>query len=399
VAASVLVAETLGDPYMKGEAPTARALPLAVTRLTLTDFRNYAALRLDADPRPVVLTGPNGAGKTNLLEALSLVAPGRGLRRARLSEIDRRGAGPWAVAATVATPRGPVQIGTGRDAASASGERRLVRIDGVKAAQAELAGYVHLVWLTPQMDRLFLEGSSGRRRFLDRLVLGFDAGHAARLSAYERAMQERARLLSESAADAGWLAALEEGMAADAVAIEAARRDMVARLDAACGEETVFPRASLALSGEVAALLEEVPALAAEETLRRRLAAARGRDAESGTTTVGTHRSDLVVRHAMSGMPAASCSTGEQKALLIAIVLAHARLLIAATGAPPILLLDEVAAHLDGARRAALYAALVNLGAQAWLTGTERTLFSGLAGLAQFFNVADAALAPAEGPK
>jgi DNA replication and repair protein RecF len=379
---------------MKEHAET--QLRPAVTRLVLTDFRNYAGLRLELDARPVVLTGLNGAGKTNLLEAVSMLAPGRGLRRARLAEMDRRVAAepgrPWAVAATVETPLGAVQIGTGRDAASASGERRVVRIDGAKAAQAELAGYVPLVWLTPQMDRLFLEGSGGRRRFLDRLVLGFDTGHAARLGAYDKAMHERAQLLAAGGADAGWLAALEERMAADAVAIEAARRDMVARLDGACGAETVFPRAMLTLSGEVCALLEAMPALAAEEELRRRFVAARGRDGESGTTTLGAHRTDWIVRHGTSGMPASSCSTGEQKALLIAIVLAHARLKRAVSGAPPILLLDEVAAHLDRTRRAAIYATLLALEAQVWLTGTDPQLFSDLAGKAQFFTVADAAL-------
>jgi len=370
----------------------------AVTRLVLTDFRNYASLRLETEARPVVLTGANGAGKTNLLEALSFLAPGRGLRRAKLTEVDRcpvsgrTGAGPWTVAARIETARGESQIGTGRDAASASGERCLVRIDGAKATQAELAGPVHVVWLTPQMDRLFLEGSGGRRRFLDRLVLGFDAGHAARLAAYEKAMQERGRLLAEGAADPGWLAALEDGMAADAVAIEAARRDMVVRLDAACAEERVFPRALLALSGEVSALLDAMPALAAEDELRRRFEGARRRDAEAGVTTQGAHRTDWVVRHGTNGMAAASCSTGEQKALLIAIVLAHARLRRAASGTPPILLLDEVAAHLDAARRTALFAALAALDAQVWLTGTDPALFADLAGVAQFFTVADAAL-------
>ena len=250
-----------------------------------------------------------------------------------------------------------------------------------------------LVWLTPQMDRLFLEGSGGRRRFLDRLVVGFDAGHAARHAAYEQAMRERARLLREGGADPGWLAALEEGMAADGVAIAAARRDLVARLDIACAAETgPFPRALLALEGEVDLWLGAMPALATEDQLRRRLEAMRRSDAESGVTASGPHRSDLLVRHAPSGMEAALCSTGEQKALLIAIVLAHARLKAQATGAPPALLLDEVAAHLDATRRGALYAALVALGAQAWLTGTEPALFAGLAGAAQFFTVADATI-------
>jgi DNA replication and repair protein RecF len=403
VDASVLAA---GQSHSSvGEGAVAPVRP-AVTRLVLTDFRGYGTARLDIDDRAVVLTGANGAGKTNLLEAVSFLAPGRGLRRAKLGEIDRRvpparptDAPPsaWAIAARLATPRGEVQIGTGRDAASPSGERRLVRIDGAKAkSQAELASLVHLVWLTPQMDRLFTEGSGGRRRFLDRLVVGFDAGHAARLGAYEQAMRERARLLREGAADPGWLAALEEGMAADGVAIAAARRDLTARLDAACAAaaDGPFPQARLALDGEVETSLGAMPALAAEEQLRRRLEAARRADGESGVTTVGPHRSDLEVRFGAGGMEAASCSTGEQKALLLAIVLAYARLRAAAFGTPPLLLLDEVAAHLDASRRAALFTALSEIAAQAWLTGTEPQLFAGLAGSAQIFSVADAAIAP-----
>lgn len=328
-----------GDTYiLEHEADGAAvAMRPAVTRLHLTDFRGYAAARLEVESRPVVLTGPNGAGKTNLLEAISFLAPGRGLRRARLSEIDRRvppakpaaqPSGPWAVAARLATPRGEVQIGTGRDAASEGGERRLLRIDGAKAQrQSALAEHVHLAWLTPQMDRLFTEGSGGRRRFLDRLVLGFDAEHAARLASYERAMRERARLLRDGPAEPAWLAALEETMAADGVAIAAARREMTARLDADCAAAIgPFPQARLALAGEVEDWLGTMPALDAEETLRRRLAAGRRADAESGTTLTGPHRADLAVRHVASGMEAASCSTGEQKALLIAILLAHARL-------------------------------------------------------------------------
>jgi DNA replication and repair protein RecF len=403
-AAAPLAAER-DTPYINqhGMREAAVAMRPAVTRLQLTDFRGYGAVRLAVDDRPVVITGANGAGKTNLLEAISFLAPGRGLRRAVLSEIDRRvpparpserAPGPWAVAARLATPKGEVQIGTGRDAHSDSGERRLVRIDGAKAkSQSTLAEHVHLAWLTPQMDRLFTEGSGERRRFLDRLMLGFDAGHAARLAIYERAMRERARLLRDGPADPAWLDALEETMAADGIALAAARRDMAARLDAECAAaEGAFPQARLALAGEIEGWLAAMPALAAEEELRRRLSAGRRADAESGTTLLGPHRADLVVRHVASGMEAASCSTGEQKALLIAILLAHARLQIRTSGAPPILLLDEVAAHLDGTRRAALFEALAALGAQVWLTGTEPMLFAGLAGRAQFFTVADAAI-------
>jgi DNA replication and repair protein RecF len=358
-------------------------------------------VRLAFADRPVVLTGPNGAGKTNLLEAVSLLAPGRGLRRARLADIDRRAPDrsttAWTLAAWLQTPRGAVQIGTGRDAASASGERRLLRIDGAAPrSQAALAEHVHVLWLTPQMDRLFIEGAAARRRFVDRLVLGFDPGHAARLTGYERAMRERARLLAEGRRDDAWLAALEDGMARDGIAVAAARAQVVIRLAAACAATTgAFPQARLALDGAVDDWLAAMPALAAEDELRRRLADARRGDGERGTTGVGPHRSDLVVHHGGTGRAATESSTGEQKALLIAIVLAYARLRAEIAGAPPILLLDEIAAHLDAERRVALFAAIAGLGAQSWLTGTDSTLFSALAGRAQFFAVADATVAMA----
>jgi DNA replication and repair protein RecF len=343
----------------------------SVARLILTDFRSYAEARIDVGPLPIVLTGPNGAGKTNLLEAISFLTPGRGLRRAKLSEIDRRGcAGPWALSVQLATEDGLLSIGTGRDAASESGERRLLRIDGATAkSQAELARLTSLVWLTPQMDRLFNEGSSARRRFLDRLVLGFDPEHAAQLSAYERAMRERLKLLRDGGGDPAWLAALEEEMAAHGIALAAARGEAVVRLDQACAAvQGPFPQAHLALDGDVDRWLAQMPALAAEDELRRRLQTQRRIDGDSGTTTFGPHRADLVVHHVGNGMPAAQCSTGEQKALLLAILLAQARLLTAQKGAAPIMLLDEVAAHLDAERRGALFAALLDLKTQAWLT-------------------------------
>jgi len=387
-----------------------RALALgavAVRRLVLTDFRGYGAARLQVTAAPVALFGPNGAGKTNLLEALSFLAPGRGLRRARLGEIDRRrrtpegalgepAGGAWAIHASLETPVGALEIGTGRDASEAS-ERRVLLLDGeTTKSQAALARHLGVVWLTPAMDRLFVEGGSARRRFLDRLVYGFDAEHAQRVSAYEQAMRERARLLRDGPMDASWLAALEETMAATGIAIAAARRETVARLDQA-SEEAIgpFPAARLALKGDIEALLERLPALGAEDELRLRLKDLRQQDAETGVTLLGPHRSDLVVRQAASGMQAAEGSTGEQKALLISIVLAHARLQAALKDRAPLLLLDEVAAHLDPARRAALFGEILRLGAQAWLTGTDAALFEGLRGRAQFFSVADAALAPA----
>jgi DNA replication and repair protein RecF len=374
-----------------------------VTRLALTDFRGYGAARLTLEPRPVVLTGPNGAGKTNLLEAVSFLAPGRGLRRARLGEVDRRvpparatalPPGAWACAATIAGPRGATEIGTGRDAAS-PGERRLVQIDGTAArTQAALAAHLCVIWLTPQMDRLFTEAASARRRFLDRLVYGFDPAHAHRVGAYEQAMRDRARLLADDRpADPAWLGALEGRMAEHGVAVAAARRDTVARLDEACAETRgAFPAARLALDGEIETWLETLPALGAEEEFARRLAAARRADAAAGTTALGPHRADLAVRHGGTHMSASQCSTGEQKALLIGIVLAFARLLAARRGEVPILLLDEVAAHLDALRRDALFEAIAAARGQAWLTGTDRGLFDGMEGVAQFLTVADAVI-------
>jgi DNA replication and repair protein RecF len=377
------------------------AVSPAVTRLTLSQFRCYDGVRLNADRRPVVLTGPNGAGKTNLLEAVSFLAPGRGLRRARLSEVERIGAPPgagWAVAARIETPLGPVDIGTGRDpSVDSAAERRLVRIDGQPVrGQMVLAEHLAMVWLTPQMDRLFIEGSSGRRRFLDRLVFGFDPAHAGRLSRYEHALRERARLLRDGRGDDTWLSALEDVLATTGVAVAASRRTMVNRLQLAC-EQGIgpFPQADLTVAGTVEAWLADQPALAAEDALRRRLAEQRRFESGAGGEgTVGPHRSDLAVRHRAKDMPAEFCSTGEQKALLIAIVLANARLMAAERGLPPVLLLDEVAAHLDAQRRTALFEEILALGAQAWLTGTDAGIFAELGDRACFFRVEDARVAP-----
>ena len=375
---------------------------VGVTRLVLTDFRNYRSARLDLDAGscglPVVLTGPNGAGKTNLLEAVSFLSPGRGLRRARLGEIDRRpsaiepGSSGWAVAATVAIGQGPVRIGTGRE--PDSGERRVIRIDGEPARnQAALAECLGVLWLTPQMDRLFVEGPGARRRFLDRLVLGLDPAHAARVAAYEQAMRERARLLRDGPNDAAWLSALEEIMAQQGVAVAAARRDSIERLDHVCADaEGAFPRARLALIGTVEDWLGRMPALEAEERFKAALAANRGADAAAGGAVLGPHRSDLAVTYADKGIAAENASTGEQKALLIAIVLAQAALQRASRGEPPVLLLDEVAAHLDEARRAALFEALAALESQTWITGTDAALFAPLHGRARFLSVADGTL-------
>ncbi len=378
-------------------------------RLTLTEFRCYARLRLEVDDRPVVLTGPNGAGKTNLLEAISFLSPGRGLRRARLAEANRiGGAGPWAVAARVAGPVGPVEVGTGLvrgnggDVENGQGngqvpERRVVRIDGRPAGgAAALADLIGMTWLTPQMDRLFVEAASGRRRFLDRLVFGFEPAHAGHASDYEKAMRERNRLLKQGRRDRAWLTALEGEMAAHGVALAAARREWLARLNVALdGAEGPFPVPEAAVEGRVEAWLDEMPAVAAEDRFRAALEAGRGRDQVAGGAVTGPHRSDLAVRHRATGRPAAQCSTGEQKALLIALVLATARLAAAERGRLPVLLLDEISAHLDAERRDALYDEVSALGGQAWLTGTDRGLFDGLVGRAQFFTVQGGSLTPA----
>src|SRR6516164_3966375 len=378
---------------------------VGLTRLVLTDFRNYREARLTLGTQAVVLTGPNGAGKTNLLEAVSFLAPGRGLRGAKLTEIDRRqeaGCGApssgstrgWAVAAVVATSRGVLRVGTGRDRMAS--ERRVVRIDGEPLrGQATLGERLGVVWLTPSMDRLFLEGPSGRRRFLDRLVLGLDPAHASRVAAYEQALRERSRLLRDGPTDSAWLAALEEVMAEQGVAVAAGRREAVQRLDRACAEaEGPFPRARLTLVGTVEGWLEEMPALAVETRFVTALAANRQSDGQAGGAAIGPHRSDLAVSLAEKGIAAEFASTGEQKALLIAILLAHAALQRATRGEPPLVLLDEISAHLDASRRAALFEGLRQLDSQAWLTGTDTALFAPLRSHAQFLSVHDGTLSP-----
>ena len=396
------------------EAPTLMAdetSRLSVTRLQLTDFRSFERLRLELDPRPVVLSGPNGAGKTNILESLSFLAPGRGLRRARLIEAARRqpahdgnGGGEaapcWTVAVRLITSSGKVEVGTGCQAMSPAdkGERRVVHIDGrpVKS-HAALAEILGTYWLTPRMDRLLVDGASARRRFIDRLVIGFDPAHGERLGAYKLALRERSLLLRHGwqGSNPDWLAALEHRMAANGIALAAARCETVCRLAAALASGSgPFPGASIEVRGELESWLAEKPALAAEEHFRQVLAAARKRDAETGGAGSGPHRSDIKVRQLKSGQPAELCSTGEQKALLIAIVLASARILAAERGSAPLLLLDEAAAHLDKTRCEALFDEILAMDAQAWLTGTDAALFAPLRGKAQFFTVENATARP-----
>ncbi|MEZ5932750.1 MAG: DNA replication/repair protein RecF [Alphaproteobacteria bacterium] len=375
------------------ETPERTSRSPAVMRLTLQDFRSYRQLSIDTDARPVVLTGPNGAGKTNLLEAVSLLAPGRGLRRAKTAELDRRdGNGPWSVAARIEHGGLITAIGTGRGDDTARGggrDRRLVRIDGEPAPnQAALGDLIAVLWLTPTMDRLFQEGSSERRRFLDRLVLANDPAHVGRVTSYHQALKERGRLLRQGRADRAWLDALETRAAEAAIAIVAARRQTVNALEAVLRTDPgPFPRPTLALEGVVEGWLDELSALDAEQRLLERLRAERGRDAETGTTATGPHRSDLVVHDAKSGMPAGDGSTGQQKALLISICLAEARRRASLDQKLPLLLLDEVAAHLDAVRRRDLFDELTTLGTQAWLTGTDSSVFQPFGRRAQYLSI------------
>lgn len=370
---------------------------VSLSRLVVTNFRSYARAELSLDGRPVVFVGDNGAGKTNLLEAVSLLSPGRGMRGVPFAEVARdTGDGGWGVAATLETQDGETRIGTGLPAGdNAKARSRLVKIDGEQASSAGvLASLCRIVWLTPAMDRLFVEGASERRRFFDRLVMGFDPAHGTRVNAYDKAMRERNRLLADDVRDVSWLAALEDQMATHGVAVAAARMEALGRMRSAieAGHDAHFPRADLGLEGELeAALGAGAAAVDVEEDFKNRLAATRARDAGAGRTLSGPHRSDLTVRHIAKDREARACSTGEQKALLIGIMLANARLL-AARGTPPLVLLDEIAAHLDEERRHALFDEILGLKLQAFMTGTEPSLFDGLGGRAQTFRIADGAV-------
>jgi DNA replication and repair protein RecF len=382
---------------------------LALTRLTLTDFRNYPRLRLDVGHGPVVITGANGAGKTNLLEAISLLCPGRGLRSAPYADISRHGgSGRWAIAAELDGPNADIKVGTAWDGSdsdganngSSGGGGRKVRIDGTnQRGSGALGSVVRMIWLTPAMDRLFTGPAGDRRRFLDRLVAGIDPEHGARVQAFEKLMRERNRLLDENRRDSLWFDGLEAAMAEHGVAVAAGRRAVVDALQSASNAQHSdadmggFPWGLFEIEGELEAAITQEPAVQIEERYRKLLAESRGLDAAAGRTLRGPHRSDLIVRHGPKNVEARLCSTGEQKALLIGIVLAHARIVAEGfDGFAPIMLLDEIAAHLDEQRRGGLFDCLLRLGVQAWMTGTDDSQFAAMRGSAQFFKARDGAL-------
>lgn len=370
----------------------------AITRLTLTDFRNHSGLRLNVGAALVALSGANGAGKTNILEAISLLAPGRGLRGAAFEELARQGGpGTWAVSAELDTPDGPVTLGTGwsgqNEASDSSGQSRLVVIDGqVQKSSGALGNHLRLLWLTPAMDRLFAGPASDRRRFLDRMVTAFDPEHGSRILVFEKVMRERNLLLVEPHPDKAWMSSLEAHMAEAAVAISAARLVGLEALQthiSMAREWSSFPWGEVSVEGEIEAMVAVTPAVRVEDEYRKLLRDSRSLDRAAGRTLRGPHRSDLAVLHGPKQMPAGLCSTGEQKALLIGLILAQAHAVKARTGQAPLLLLDEVAAHLDRARREGLFEALKGLGAQSWMTGTDTSLFEGMGSRGTVFHVED----------
>lgn len=382
------------------QAATPLRTRVAVSRLMLTNFRSYGMLDFRVDQSHVVLVGANGAGKTNVLEALSMLAPGRGLRGARLGELSRiaagsgaRGERPWAVSATISVAGGEHQLGVGYLPGGSDGgvPKRTVRIDGAPVSNvAQLADYARFIWLSPSMDRLFVEGVSERRKFLDRLIASFDPLHARRWTQFESAMRERIGAL-RSGGDKSWVRALERTMAETAVALAASRLAGIACLATAMDSlhASLFPRADVGVSGWMENALAGRAAVDIEDEYTERLLKARDKDLESGRTSDGPHLTDFLVHHREKSRPAAMCSTGEQKALLIRVVLGCAS--HQAPGAPdkPILLLDEIAAHLDEARRRALFDEIEALNVQAWITGTDAIAFSSLEGRAQFKRVTD----------
>jgi len=384
-----------GDSVSKAIAGEAAKTRLYVRTLRLTDFRNYARAELKLDTRPVVLIGDNGSGKTNLLEAVSLLGAGTGLRSRPYAELCRKdGAGGFAVAAKVVSREDEVEIGTGVPAGSIEESKgRTVRIAGKEASAGALSEHVKLVWLIPAMDGLFTGSASERRRFLDRLVLAVDVKMRSPQGRYDRAMRQRNRLFQMREGSRALFEGLEEQMAEAGTAIAAARLDAVARLAGLIERmreargQGPFPWAEIALEGRLEEALSRLPAIEVEDEFRALLAQGRERDRAAARALEGPHLSDLIVIHGPKNAPAAHCSSGEQKALLIGLILAKAELIKELEGAAPLILLDEIAAHLDEARREALFAEISSLGAQAWMTGTDRDLFAAIAENAQILAV------------
>lgn len=357
-------------------------MALSLSALTLSHFRSHKVARLELDPRPVAIFGPNGAGKTNILEAVSLFSPGRGLRRSSAQDMTRR---PEVVGWKLSGVLHSLQQVHEVETWSEGGAARQVKIDGKAAPQTALGRIARVLWLIPSMDRLWIEGAEGRRRFLDRMTLSFIPDHAQVSLDYEKAMRERNRLLKDMVRDAHWYSALELRMAETGAAIHANRtRALVELAEAQAGAQTAFPAADLTLEPGEMGMPDTV------EDMRIALAEGRTRDLAAGRTLMGPHRADLYGVYAAKSVPAKDCSTGEQKALLVSLILANARALTRDFGAPPLLLLDEVAAHLDADRRAALYDEICALGAQAWMTGTETNPFDSLGARAQYLEVTDA---------
>lgn len=365
---------------------------VCVTKLMLQAFRSYAQLSLECSGEPVVLTGHNGAGKTNILEAISFLAPGRGLRGAKLTDVDHVNGGAWVVSANLDVDGDAHFIGTGRSPDAGVRSKRVIHVNATQnVSQSELANLSTIMWQTPQMDGLFLAGASERRSFIDRIVYHFDVLHARRVNQYEHAVRERMRLL-QMQSDPAWITVLEQQIVAEGVAVAVARNDVVNLIAASIEKApSAFPKAIVAMEGDIEEmLLAGNKALEIEEFYMQKLFENRVHDARSGRTQFGVHRSDLSVFHAEKEMPAKLCSTGEQKALLLSIILAEARAKALWKGSVPILLLDEVVAHLDNHRRAALFEEILAMKAQCWMTGTDHLLFDALEGKAQFFNVENA---------
>lgn len=376
-------------------------MPFFIEKLSLTQFRSYTSARLTCDQRPVVLTGPNGAGKTNVLEAISLIMPGRGLRRAKIAELKNIHANPaeyWAVSAHLQTPFGATQIGTGQHPEQ---DGRLIRIDGIdQKSQTPLAEISAIVWLTPQMDGLFLDSPSVRRRFLDRMVSNFNPKHQSHTSKYDKLLRERSSILkTQRAPDPHWLAALESQIAEMGIAIAAARHLFCERLELAITRlkiaETDFPFPRVEIHGLIDDFLKDHPAVDAEEFFKQRLKDSRQIDSYTGGAQDGTHKSDFRVYHKGMNMPAENCSTGEQKGLLVKLILGQAALVKAERGFPPLLLLDDIAAHLDARRRDILFETILGLDCQSWMTGTDIGNFTGLKNSAQYFSVLNSTISGA----